>query len=82
VPPTTSSECKHEEEKPTSHSEQYKHSAVQISNQVTQTVDVMMPIMELLGKGSIKKFSNKVVRQSILLDRIVLEMCWKTSRAN
>lgn len=38
-------------------------------NWVTQTMDVMIPVMELLGKGSIEELANKVARQSRLLDR-------------
>jgi len=45
-------------------------------------MDVMIPIMELLGKGSIEELADKVVRQSRLLDRNVLEMSLKTSRAD
>jgi acyl carrier protein len=53
--------------------------AVEMRNWVTQTMDVMIPIMELLGKGSIEELADKVARQSRLLDRNVLEMSQKTS---
>jgi acyl carrier protein len=53
--------------------------AVEMRNWVTQTMDVMIPVMELLGKGSIEELADKVARQSRLLDRNVLEMSQKTS---
>jgi NADP-dependent 3-hydroxy acid dehydrogenase YdfG/acyl carrier protein len=53
--------------------------AAEMRNWVTQTMDVTIPIMELLGKGSIEELADKVARQSRLLDRNVLEMSQKTS---
>jgi len=56
--------------------------AVEMRNWVTQTMDVMIPIMELLGKGSIEELADKFARESRLLDVNLLEMSQKTSWAD
>jgi hypothetical protein len=45
-------------------------------------MDVTIPIMELLGKGSIEELADEVAREGRLLDINVLEMSQKTSWAD
>jgi acyl carrier protein len=56
--------------------------AAEMRNWVTQTMDVTIPIMELLGKGSIEELADEVAREGRLLDINVLEMSQKTGWAD